>query len=129
MTHEMAADAVSFLVVADAGESGWAVEVAQVDGVLPPDDSRDAVDAARFGFPGDPESPARVVRLRSAARSAGVVVRRHLAIVTVPRDDIHALPPLLVRAMRERTFASVVFSEQRAPFLIVDIEALLGGLP
>jgi hypothetical protein len=120
-TEDMPVEVVSFLVVADEGECGWGVDVSYVDAIVQDDASR-AIDAARFGFPGDAERPLRVLRLRGD-RDTDVAVRRRLAIVTVPRAGVHALPSLIETSMQSCCFSAVVFVDDHPPFLILDVDA------
>jgi len=118
---------VSYLVAADDGECGWGVEVGQVEAVLDAVDPSGVIDAARFGFPGLADRPERVIRLRGATRDGGVAVRRRLAVVTVPRDEVHELPPLVAASLGHPMFSAVVFAEAHLPFLILDVDAVLGA--
>jgi hypothetical protein len=118
------ADTTSFLVVADPGNGGWGIAVARVDAVLDSAAPDDALDAARFGFPGDRSAPARVIRLR-AAGSGCVVVRGRLAIVDVARAEVHALPPLIAATMTSRAFSSVALVEGHPAFLVLDVDLAL----
>lgn len=115
-------DMVAFLVV-NAGSCPWAIEAAHVDSVLDTSDLEATVDSARLGVPSDPTATPRVVRLQGAP-GGGVVVRGRLAIVTVPRSEIHQLPVVLAAAMRHRAFSSVVLAAEHPAFLIVDVDEL-----
>jgi hypothetical protein len=120
-------EVVSFLVVADDGESGWGVDVTCVEAIVDSlADNERVIDSARFGFPGDAERPLRVLRLRGH-RDTDVAVRRKLQIVTVPRAGVHALPGLIETSMQECCFSAVVFVDDRAPFLILDVDGAFEG--
>ncbi len=125
--QDIPAAAASFLVVADDGDCGWGVDVEHVASISH-DDAGRAIDAAELGFPGNVERPRRVLRI-SGERSPGIVVRRKLAIITVPRDRVHPLPDLIETSMQRRRFSAVVFAEDHEPFVILDVDAAFEEVP
>lgn len=120
---------VWFLVVAARGSVAWGIDVERVEAIDDGagDDALDVADLRGLGLGDDREAPRRVVRVRAGGTGRRIAVRGKLEIVSVPREDILALPALLTDAMRPRAFRAVVLGEPRPAFLILDLEAAIGA--